>query len=133
MKLTSENVYAVFTYCLFKDGEPTENHIPAQGIMTNVGFHPGRLESHYADIASMLSELPDSFMVEGGGGMTFLNACVTKDGVQWGEHQNMEQLFQLGLASHFVTELMPREMWSVLPGGMPYYSVKIPQQATTGA
>lgn len=132
MKLTSENVYTVFTDCLFKDGEPTENHIPAQGIMTNVEFHPGRLESHYADIASMLSELPDSFMVEGGGGMSFLNACMTKNNVHWGDHSNMEQLFLLGMASNFVTELTPRVAWNMLPGGMPYYSVNIPQEAKNG-
>lgn len=134
MKLTADNVNTVFLDCLFtneelKNGEPTEGYIEANGIMTNVGFHPGRLESHRADIASMLSELPDSFMVGGGDGMSFLNACMTKDDEQWGEHKNVEQLFLLGMASKFVTELMPRELWGSLPGGMPYYSVQIPQEA----
>lgn len=131
MKLTAENVRTVFMDCLFNDGEDTSNHVAAEGIITNVGFHPGRLESHTRDIGDMLSELPDSFMANGGGGMSFLNACMTKDDVQWGEHQQMEQLFQLGQAVGFVKSLMPREMWGALPGGMPYYSVEVPQPATS--
>ena len=46
------------------------------------------------------------------------------DGTQWTDlHRTMEQLFLLGLASGLVTELMPRELWGSLPGGMPYYAV----------
>ena len=139
MELTADNVNAVFLDCLFKDGESTEGYIPATGIKIDVGFHPGRLESHFDNIKTMLAQLPDEFMespdgdslsFQNGGGSSFLNACQTKDGVHWGGHKNMEQLFLLGLASKFVKLLTPREQWEMtglLPGEIPYYSIKIPQ------
>lgn len=72
----------------------------------------------------MLSELPKEFKKESGGGMSFLNACNTSKGEQWtGEHAKMEQLFALGIASGMVECLLPRELWSSLPGGVPYYVV----------
>jgi len=119
-----ERVNAIFMDCLFKEGEDTSNHVKAEGITQNVGFHPDRLESHKAEIEEMLDELPDEFKESSGGGMSFLNACNDKHGNQWtGLHQRMDQLFQLGTAISKVKCLMPREMWSVLPGGMPYYAV----------
>ena len=126
MKLTSENVEMIFLDCLFKEDEDHSDFIPAQGITSNVGFHPARLESHKEEIKSMLSELPETFMESSGGGWSFLNACQNANGEQWtGLHQRMEQLFQLGIAIKAAKFLMPREMWKVLPGGMPYVSVNI--------
>lgn len=122
--LNPERVEQIFLACLFKDGEDHSKYIPALGITSNVGFHPGRIEEHKAEIAAMLDELPDDFKESGGGGMSFLNACNDRHGKQWTNfHQRMEQLFQLGLAIGKATCLMPREMWGVLPGGMPYYVV----------
>lgn len=122
--LDPEKVNAIFMDCLFKKGEDTSKHVKAEGIVRNVGFHPERLESHKAEIEAMLDELPDEFKETGGGGMSFLNACNDKHGNQWtGLHQRMEQLFQLGVGVGKVKSLMPREMWGVLPGGMPYYVV----------
>jgi hypothetical protein len=129
MELTSPNVRKVFEDCLFRDeeikaaGGENPPFIGAEGITMKVGFHPQRLESHRADVSSMLSDLSDDFMHNKGGGMSFLNGCVTKSGEQWGEHQNMEQLFMLGMALGLVRSLMPRTMWRMLPGGMPYYVV----------
>ncbi len=121
--LTAEKVVAVFEDCLFKDGEDTANHVKAEGITTIVRFHPQRLEGHRKDIEAMLAGLPDNFQASGGG-MSFLNACLDRDGNQWtGMHQTMEQLFQLGIAIGKVKPCLPRDMWSVLPGGMPYYVV----------
>lgn len=122
--LTAEKVVAVFNDCMFKDGEDTTNHVNAEGITCTVGFNPQRLESHRKDIEAMLAGLPDDFKVSGGGGMSFLNACFDRNGNQWtGMHQTMEQLFQLGIAIGKVKPCLPREMWSALPGGMPYYYV----------
>lgn len=124
MKLTASNLDNVFRDCLFKDGEDTSNPAVGQGIMHDFGFNRERLDSHAETIQSMLNELPDDFQEGKGGGMSFLNACMTRDGHQWGEHSNMEQLFAIGIASGKVKLLLPREMWGALPGGMPYYSVK---------
>ena len=124
MELTSQNVEFVFMDCLFQEGQNTSDPVIAEGITSKFGFHKGRLESHRDAITNMLSQLPKEFHKDSGGGWTFLNACNNAKGEQWtGEHRIMEQLFTLGQACEKVQCLMPREMWSVLPGGMPYYAV----------
>lgn len=125
MKLTSENVEFVFLDCLFKDGEDKSDPAVAEGIVNKFGFHKKRLNSYIDDIANMLHQLPKEFQQDTGGGMSFLNACDNSDGEQWtGLHRIMEQLFVLGIATFEVKCLLPRDMWNILPGGMPYYVVK---------
>jgi hypothetical protein len=46
-----------------------------------------------------------------------------RSGLQWGEHKDMEQLFQLGVAAGFVDLLLAREYWKFLPGDVPYYAI----------
>lgn len=130
-KLTAENVEAIFRDCLFREGEDTSTAIVAEGIMRNFGFHPERLASHKAELAELLLELPEQFRADGGGGWSFLQACETKHGGQWGEHANMEQLFVLGIASEQAKYLTPRHLWRAFPGGMPYIIVtaKAPEVA----
>ncbi len=126
--LTAENVTAVFLDCLFRDGEDTSNPAFAEGIRNKFGFHRERLGSHKEEIKEMLSCLPEQFRE----GWSFLNACMTKDDVHWGEYHEVEQLLVLGLASGQAM-LMPREMWEVMPGGMPYFSVVSAQTANDKA
>lgn len=121
MELTSENVETVFMSCLFKDKEDTSKHIKAEGITSTIGFHPERLESQRENVKSMLGFLPEAFHKNSGGGWSFLNACNDKNGKQWTDlHQRMDQLFQLAIGLELAKYLMPRKIWSVLPGGMPY-------------
>ncbi len=127
MKSTSENVENIFVTCLLdKDDtinalENPNDAIKVEGIMSNVGFHPDRIKEHTDDIVSMLDDLPNEFMADGGGGWSFLNACNDKDGNQWTDlHMRMEQLFMLGMAAGKAKYTLPKEMWNVLPGGMPY-------------
>ena len=71
-------------------------------------------------------QLPSQFRLftEGGaGGWSFLNAHEDKDGVQWGEHKVIEVLVCLGIAVGHARFLLPRKMWSMAPGGMPYFCV----------
>ena len=124
MELTAKNVSAVFDDCLFRWDEDHTDFVAGDAVMMRVGFHPDRLESHKGDVGSMLSQLSDDFREGRGGGMTFLNACMTRAGVQWGEHANIDQLIALGTATGQAI-IAPREMWSLLPGGMPYFSVKL--------
>ena len=124
MELTSENVEKVFTDCLFKDDENTDNHIVGEGVIGKFGFHPGRLKSHKGDLSAMLKCLPIGFQATGGQGKSFLNACNDKNGILWaGSHSIMEMLFAMGVALGLATYLMPRDMWPSLPGGMPYVVV----------
>lgn len=122
----------IFIDCLFKDeeiidGKPCISPINVNGIISNVGFHSERLESHRAEIKEMLDNLPIEFQPSskgGGGGMTFLNMCVDKNGIQWGEHRNMEQLCILSIGLNLGCFPLPKNMWNILPGGVPYFSIK---------
>lgn len=123
MDLTAQNVQKILFDCFFKDGESTDVHIKAQGVRGPMGFHPERLESHRLDIEGLLKQLPIEFMKSGGGGYTFLNGCLTSTGEQWGDQSNVDELLCLGIAIGKVSFSMPREMWNILPGGMPYFTV----------
>lgn len=123
--LDPQRVSEIFLDCLFRDGEDPSTCTTAEGIMSTVGFHPGRLHAHTPEIESLLGELPDEFMESKGGGWSFLNACMDKRGHLWtGMHQTMDQLFMLGIAAGKAAYALPREMWSALPGEMPYLIVK---------
>lgn len=128
-KLTAARVDEIFQDCLFDKGEPTQSHVAGHGVQMTAGFHPDRLAGHKAEIAELLQQLPDGFHTSGGGGASFLNACETRDGVQWGEHRNVDQLLMLGNATGLTSFLMPRARWGAFPGGMPYFVVKSPVPA----
>lgn len=130
MKLTAENVHTVLMDCLFTPEEVARSGghpkmVTAQAVQLHIGLHPDRLESHRSDIEAMADQLLPEFKKDIGGGSSFLNACVTADGHQWGEHQNIDELLVLGTAIGKMAILMPndRELWQSLPGGMPYIVV----------
>lgn len=133
MELTAENVKETGLACMFSDeeiGTKTDDEMKAiaivsEGITVNFVFSPDKIKQQKENIKSLLSQLPDEFMKSGGGGWSFLNACVTKNGTQWGEHRIMETLFCLGEAAGIVQLCMPREMWDILPGGMPFYTIDL--------
>ena len=130
MNLTVQNVREVFRDCLLKEEEKgTGNEVIARGLIHDIAFNKERLDDRSEDIRSLLSDLPKEFFwVEGGGGggWTFLNACLSRDGSQWGEHMHMEQLVTLGIGIGVVEYGMPPEMWKIFPGGMPYFTVNLP-------
>lgn len=141
-KLAPDAVSKLFLACLVSEAELAARY-PAgdpefqtvAGIVTVVLLHRRRVAAAREEIAGLLAELPDEFRSvdnpNGGGGWTFLNACLDRHGNQWtGVHQTMEQLFLLGMAAGLVTELMPRELWSSLPGGMPYYVIDLPEEVS---
>ena len=116
MSISAERVEDLFIHCLSKDGTIVE------GITARYGMD---VTGHEDEIAEMLSHLPDEFMAEGGGGWSFLNACVDNKGNQWtGSHQIMENLFVMGIAADKAQWVIPKELWSALPGGVPYVVIK---------
>lgn len=118
----------VFTGCL-KDGVALErgasdtDAVIIEGVINTFGFHPQRLEATRPQVLEWLHELPEAFLESKGGGWSFLNACVDRSGRQWGEHRNIEQLLVLGIGLGLAKIQFPRELWSALPGGMPYFVV----------
>ena len=104
--------------------ELPENALKVPGITGYYLFDKRKLESHRKQIIEWLNELPDEFHKDKGGGWSFLNACNTKDGVQWTDfHLRMEQLFAMAFGLELARFQLPREMWTMFPGGMPYIVV----------
>lgn len=121
----AERVETILKNSLYRDeeivdGKPPADAVIAEGVMSKFAFHPERLASHKAEIAELCNQMPDEFQVSKGGGWSFLNLCMTKDGQQWGEHRNCDQLAVLAIASKQGSFLLPRDMWPMLPGSMPY-------------
>ena len=124
MKLTAKNVHDIFMNCLFKDTPKAgTKYLPAEGLTTNVGFNTDKINKYANDIKSLLNELPETFRENVGGGWSFLEAYLDKDGNHWGEHTHIQELLLLGIASGYAKYLLPRELWTVLPGGVPYFVV----------
>lgn len=130
--LTSANVQRIAERCTRRKFESRNGVIEVEGIKHVFAFHPSRIDAHRAEISAMLAELPHQFRASGGGGWTFLNACArhpyTDDGPGRGEmwtglHLLVETLIALGIAAGKARWLMPREYWSMMPGGMPYVVV----------
>ena len=120
--------------CLYREDElpepntPPEGCVRVRGVVHNYGFHPERLESHRDEIRGFLDLLPATFHVGRGDGWSFLNACVDKDGNQWTSQQtSVEALFCLAIGLGMAEWKLPREMWAMLPGGVPYVSVNTAQ------
>lgn len=122
-KLTAENVNEVFMTCLFQEGEEVLDATIVEGVVNKFGFNYARIEEHKTEISELLAGLPKGFQKDIGGGWSFLNACITKEGIQWGEHLDIEKLMCLGLASKQVELPIPRDMWGIIPGGVPYFMV----------
>lgn len=121
--LTDKNVEAVFFDCFFRDGEDTSNAVIAKGIYATFGFHPDRLEARRAQIDQLLMQLAD---FDAGSGL--LNACLTREGRQWGSPQHVEQLLVLGVAAKQIS-IAPGEGWGVQGNGMPLLKVRKAQVA----
>lgn len=125
--IESSRLNEIFEDCLFEEKE-IENGIPiyeekfVDGIVAIYGFNSNKILKHKEEISSMLDEMDITFKK----GWSFLNLCFDKDGNQWtGSHLTMEQLMCLGMAIGRVSYCtIDRDMWTVLPGGMPYIEIK---------
>ena len=126
MKLISSTVVNIFKNCLPKNASlPEDQKVKVEGILTTAAFEKEKLAKHKEEICSLLAELPDDFKKSKGGGMSFLSMCIDKNGTLWtGEHRTMELLLLLGLGIGKCSFTMQREMWSMLPGGLPYITIE---------
>ena len=117
---------------IFGKCESSGGDVEAEGIAL-VRFKGDQLRAYEAQIRTMLSDLPPEFRVEaegGGGGYSFLNGCTDRNGNQWtGLQMVVERLFLLGMGIGCVKSILPRDLWVVLPGGVPYYVVQLDNAA----
>lgn len=123
MELTIANVQAVLDACRFKRGEDPGTQVKAEGAMKSYLFNQDRLKNHQEDIENMLGQLPETFKQDSGGGWHFMYATKRADHVKWGSLQAVDRLLCLGIAIGKARTLMPRDMWHVFPGGLPYFVV----------
>lgn len=131
-KLTAGKVHAIVKDSMYKDaelaGKPPgavpEDAIVVEGIVRTFSFHPERLMSHRQEVEELLAELPLKFREENGGGWTFLNMVLDKDDYQWGEQVSAEELMCLGIGLELMTNLLPRDVWPALSGGVPYLCIR---------
>lgn len=130
--IDAEQLEHIFLTCLFTEQETEGKKVEAlkgigvlvEGITATFCFVAERIEEYRDKIDSMVEQLPDAFWEARGGGYSFLNACHDREGHQWGEHRNMEQLVVLGIAIGRMEYCTPRSLWDSLPGGMPYVVVR---------
>ncbi len=121
LELTANNVFRVLCDCFFKEeelknGVPiVDEYVSVDGIVRKFGFNKERLFGHKQDIIDLIDQLPDFSE-----GVSFLNLPFTKDGVQWGEQINAEQLIVLGIGIGVLEELLPRKDWVFCPSSVPF-------------
>lgn len=122
MRLTSENVEAVFKDCL-----ENSKGLVVKGVSVSVAFDEQKVEAHKEDIIAMLMQTPKEFHASDGGGWSFLNLCIDSTGTQWTDfHFAVDELVCLGLAIDAVEfTFKQRDLWQCFPGGMPYLTIKI--------
>lgn len=128
MKLENmeQEVEEIFIKCLYSedeliDGKPSTEPIIVTGIKMSVGFNPINLNKYKDKINSILDVIHETFKQ----GWSFLNLCLDKNKNIWtGQHSTMEKLLLLGLAIDRIAYCCKRELWGVLPGGMPYIFIK---------
>lgn len=136
MELTATNVEDTVRYCLpdeladgqknvLLEGGTVDGLTVVRGVKRTFVFITAKLQEKREDIRSMLSRLPDPFHAGKGDGWSFLNACVRQDEMQWGEQPTVDDLLCLGLGLGLVEFLIPRDLWQALPGGVPYFCVKV--------
>ena len=126
----AELVHETIKYCLYRsdeivDGKPPEGFVEGDGIVIKYAFHPERLAEKKSVIKEILSDMQDNFFMDKGGGWTFLNMPQDRNGHLWGEQPTAGDLCALGIASGMVKFLLPRDMWSSLPGGVPYVGINL--------
>jgi hypothetical protein len=125
--LTANEVEGIILACLLGHA-PVEgdSYVIAHSIVRNFCFSKDKIEKYAERIGWLLHQLPQQFLEEtegGGGGWSFLNACMTKNGELWGQQRDVEALLVLGVAAGWASIQLPREIWSILPGGVPYFVV----------
>lgn len=123
--LTSENVEAIFLDSLATSIDPPSSIIVADGVTRSVRFQGERLYAHVSDIELMLSHVSSFFYDDRGGGHTYLELGLLRDGSRWGTRRDADRLFTLGLALNLIAYARPdRAEWSLFPEGIPYVRIK---------
>lgn len=94
--------------------------IKVEAIVNSFAFDAAKIARNRVRIRGVLSVMHSNFHKHQGGGWSFLQLPMDADGIQWGEQVDAERLTALAIAAGMGKFTLPRDMWNVLPGGMPY-------------
>lgn len=121
--ISAKRVREMFTDSLLPTDHTDETKcISVYGVTSIFGLDPEKIEKYRAEIYSLMEELPNEFWDSpiGQGGYSFIRLPFTKDGDQWGEQQNAQELMILGLAAGYMQYMFGMDFWKALPGSVPY-------------
>lgn len=103
-----------------------DESVQVEGLVHNFAFDPKALTEHREAYLALCEDLlSDHFKKSGGGGWSFLNLPMGKDGEQWGEQRDAEIFLCMGIAHGVAEYCAPKAMWSLLPGGVPYVAFDV--------
>lgn len=112
----AQEVHDLCSLCVAKDGD-----MRVECIIHSFVFSSEKLAEAKPRIAAVIRAVAsDSFLRGKGGGMSFLSLCEDRAGSLWAEHGTMEMLVGLAIGAGLGGFCLPREVWNVLPGAMPY-------------
>lgn len=119
-----EQVRNIMCDCLFAEMPADDTKcIGIPSVTRLFALNPSKVELHRSEIFTILRELPLEFWDQKSGGKdgyTFMSLPFDRDGNQWGEQVNADELMTLGLATGYMRYMFPIEMWTMLPGKVPY-------------
>ena len=118
----SELTSKAFFEC-FSEDEYTANCLDVEGLFCIYVLNATRLEENRELVTALLAELPEEFSFDEGS--SFLNVCLTKNGIQWTVSEYVcEQLTLMAIGLGLMEYVHPRSKWRRLPGGVPYLRIK---------
>ncbi len=120
--IDSVSVHNLFVSCLTDDKDETA--VIAEMLACKVYMSKDKVEAAREQITKDLLNLHPNFIRATGGGWTFINACLDRNGDLWTNcHRDMDELVTMGVMIGKVIMLFPRNHWDSLPGGVPYFVV----------
>lgn len=116
----AEHVHDIMRRALYQ-GETPDDAFIVEGIMGRFGFDTERISAVKPEVARLIRDIvPDAFLTGSGGGQAFLALAKDRNGEHWAEHQTIEALCCLAIATGQAQWCVPRDSWPMLPHGMPY-------------
>lgn len=125
----SKKVNDLMLACLINKPEFDANDpdaVVVEGLTAKFVFSREALETARGEYLQLAQEhLDDKFKKSIGEGYSFLGLPFNKRGEQVCEHPTAQGFLVLGLGMGVAEYCLPKELWVVLPGGVPYVAFDI--------
>ncbi len=124
----SERVRDLMLACLIDEygDESDPDAVFVEGLTSKFVFSREKLEAHRDEYIQLAQGyLSDGFKKTGGGGCSFLALPFDKNDEQQCEQPTAQEFLVLGIGLGLAEYCMPRELWMIFPGGMPYVAFDI--------